>query len=130
MNFLKKSAIILLTFFYSVCAVGMQVNVHYCHGKISSVSLDVSKSDCCCEKNKKPKKCCSDKKVQLKIETKNLRITEKRAIEAKPLAVDLPEAFSFAFAENKFISPFSLATYKSLRLSCSDRHLKCRVFRI
>ena len=72
LNGLKTSAVVLLTFFYSFCAVGLGVNVHYCNGKIASVSIGFSKDDCCCQKESK-RKCCSDKAVVLKIESKQLK---------------------------------------------------------
>jgi len=71
---IKKTAVVLLTFFYSFCAVGLGVNVHYCHGKIASVSIGFSKDDCCCQKESK-RKCCSDKAVVLKIESKQIKTT-------------------------------------------------------
>ena len=72
LNGLKTSAVVLLTFFYSFCAVGLGVNVHYCNGKIASVSIGFSKEECCCQKESK-RKCCSDKAVVLKIESKQLK---------------------------------------------------------
>ena len=70
--YFKKTAVILLTFFYSFCAVGLGVNVHYCHGKVASVSIGFSKDDCCCKKVTK-RKCCSNKEVVLKIESKQIK---------------------------------------------------------
>lgn len=72
LNGLKTLAVVLLTFFYSFCAVGMGVNVHYCHGKLASVSIGFSKEDCCCKKVTK-RKCCSNKEVVLKIESKQIK---------------------------------------------------------
>jgi hypothetical protein len=130
MDFLKKSAIILLTFFYSVCAVGMQVNVHYCHGNISSVSLDFSKSNCCCEQSKTPKKCCSDKEVQLKIDSKTLQTTEKKTNETKVFVAALPKTISFPLAEKQFANASSTKIHTAPRLSLSDSYLMYCVFRI
>lgn len=130
MDFLKKSAIILLTLFYSVCAVGMQVKVHYCKGNISAISLDFSKSNCCCETSKTPKKCCSDKEVQLKIDSKTLQTTEKKTTEAKLFAATLPKTIPFALTEKPLVREFSPQTYQPPRLSSSNRYLKHCVFRI
>lgn len=130
MNFLKKSAILLITFFYSVCVVGMSVNVHYCHGKISSVSLDFSKSDCCCEKDKKAKKCCSDKEVELKIDNKDLRVSENKTSTEKPSETSLPKTFLVNSATKTPETTAAQNNYHIPLLYISQRYLKCCVFRI
>lgn len=74
LNGLKKTGVVLLTFFYSFCAVGLGVNVHYCHGKIAAVSIGFEKDECCCKVVTK-RKCCTNKEVVLKIESKQIKTT-------------------------------------------------------
>ncbi|MCX6295576.1 MAG: hypothetical protein NTX97_05840 [Bacteroidetes bacterium] len=66
---MKKSLILFLTFVYLVVASGLAFNLHYCGGKISSISLAfVSNHDNCCGKKKMTKKnCCKNKTSVLKI---------------------------------------------------------------
>ena len=65
---LKKAGIIFLTFIYLVVASGVAFNLHYCGGKISSVSLWKKDNDDCCGKKKMTKKnCCKEKTSVLKI---------------------------------------------------------------
>ena len=65
---MKKALIIFLTFIYLVVASGMAINLHYCGGKISSVSLwKKEKDDCCGKKKMKKKNCCKEKTSVLKI---------------------------------------------------------------
>ncbi|MBL7801670.1 MAG: hypothetical protein JNL95_13195 [Chitinophagales bacterium] len=105
LNGFKTSAVVLLTFFYSFCAVGLGVNVHYCHGKIASVSIGFSKDDCCCQKESK-RKCCSDKAVVLKIESKQLKASSFTWIDnsvyilqqVNPIAFDRCIIYSYANA--------------------------------
>jgi hypothetical protein len=61
---MKKFTIILFAFFYLTVTSGIAVNIHYCGGKIKTVSLfakgDTEKG--CCGSKKKSKGCCKDKK--------------------------------------------------------------------
>lgn len=75
----KKSTSLILAFFLLVSNMGMAFNVHFCSGKISSISLNYKTDEscailekkapvkkCCAEKAKENKKCCSDKKIEQK----------------------------------------------------------------
>ncbi len=60
---MKKSFIILFSFFYLTITSGITMNLHYCGGKLKTVSFfnkDVEKG--CCGSKKKSKGCCKDKK--------------------------------------------------------------------
>lgn len=60
---MKNSIIILFTMFYLMVTSGIAMNIHYCGGKIKSVSFfknDTEKG--CCGSKKKSKGCCKDKK--------------------------------------------------------------------
>ena len=65
---MKKALIIFLTFIYLFVASGVAFNVHYCGGKISSISLlKKENDDCCGKKRMKKKNCCKEKTSVLKI---------------------------------------------------------------
>jgi hypothetical protein len=61
---MKRITIILFAFFYLTVTSGIAVNIHYCGGKIKTVSIfakgDTEKG--CCGSKKKSKGCCKDKK--------------------------------------------------------------------
>ncbi len=76
---LRKSTCLILAFFLLVSNMGLAFNVHFCGGKVSSISTAYKIDEacampkkasptkkCCAEKAKENKKCCSDKKVDLK----------------------------------------------------------------
>jgi hypothetical protein len=69
----KKHICLLLAFLILGSNVGLAFNVHYCGGKIASVSLSVpavlsmqKEKDCCSKKAVKKDSCCKDKKIVLK----------------------------------------------------------------
>ncbi|KAF2515949.1 HYC_CC_PP family protein [Flavobacterium foetidum] len=68
MNF-KKCTVLLLAFLLMVSNIGFAIDVHYCGGKIASVSLNTTvkaepEKKCCGSKEKK-NSCCKDKLVQI-----------------------------------------------------------------
>ena len=71
-NTLKKLLSILFCFIYLVSSAGINLNLHYCGGKVKSISLfHTDEKDCCGTKMKNPN-CCKDKSVVYKVkETQN-----------------------------------------------------------
>lgn len=65
---MKKITAILITTVILFSNLGLAFNVHYCHDKIASVSIDYSvqndNSNCCCVKKDAQKKCCSDTTIK------------------------------------------------------------------
>ena len=71
---MKKIALILLTAFYMLPAIGFSINVHWCAGKISSVKFATIQNDnCACGKEMK-KGCCKDNHTIIKL-TDNQKVT-------------------------------------------------------
>lgn len=79
----KKHISIFLAFFLLVSNVGLAFNVHFCEGKIASITSVFSKEEvceqpvkiekaCCAKIEVSHKKCCSDKKVNLKNKTEKI----------------------------------------------------------
>lgn len=54
--------------------VAMQVNVnlHYCHGSVNSISFFHSEGECCCSETKLVSNCCFDKNYDYKIESEQI----------------------------------------------------------
>jgi len=85
---LRKYISSLLTLLILVSSMGLALNVHYCHGKVSSVAfaykkaepcgghVDAKKSHACGVEKDSPKKCCKDDLVKLK-DTKSDNIIVK-----------------------------------------------------
>ncbi len=63
---MRKILAILFSAFYLSFSVGLMFNLHYCGGKLKTVSLSVNHKDCC--KSQKGKaKCCNNKTLICKI---------------------------------------------------------------
>ncbi|MBN8836156.1 MAG: hypothetical protein J0I09_02775 [Sphingobacteriia bacterium] len=70
---MKKLIAISLFVIYAMSVSGMAINFHYCHGKLSKVSL-VSFGQvkgCGCNPKDMPKDCCKDKQFSQKTEKHN-----------------------------------------------------------
>lgn len=65
---MKRVTIIFLSVFYLMIASGLSFSLHYCGGKLKSISLYASAEKTCCGSKKKSKGCCKDKTTLLKVE--------------------------------------------------------------
>jgi hypothetical protein len=105
----KKQISLLIAFFLLVSNSGLAFNVHYCEGKIASISSVFSdeeicampvqpvKKTCCAKPQKAHKKCCSDKEVNLKNKAEKITV--------KSFSFDLNSVFYF--------SEFNLVAFSS-----------------
>jgi len=120
MNF-KKHISLLTALLILVSNSGLAFSVHYCEGKIASVSSVFSQEEvcdmpvviektCCAKPETTHKKCCSDKKVDLKNKTEKIII--------KTISLDFEPAFfaeynnpTFAAIETQQFSTENAAFY-------------------
>ncbi|WP_395045136.1 hypothetical protein [Flavobacterium sp.] len=76
----KKHISLIIAFFLLVSNSGLAFNVHFCEGKIASISSVFTKEEvcetpikeektCCYNPKTEHKKCCSDREVNLKAKT-------------------------------------------------------------
>lgn len=113
----KKHISIFLAVLLLVSNAGLAFNVHYCGGKVSSVSLNtdvpsVKKEKGCCEKKVASKKdsCCKDKKVVFQKKADN-GIVKSFSFQFD-YAFVIPETHSFVFtAVDNFRSNPALTYY-------------------
>ncbi|GGB70995.1 hypothetical protein GCM10007424_08740 [Flavobacterium suaedae] len=96
----KKHISLLLSSLILLANMGLALNVHYCHGEISQVSLAYkvsepcnthhleAESSCCAEKDATHKSCCKNDLVKLKDRADNVIIE-------KSLHVDLASFCAF-----------------------------------
>jgi hypothetical protein len=84
----KKHVSLFIAFLLLVSNSGLAFNVHYCEGKLASISSVFSKEEvcdmsngemaakkeetCCAKPEVSHKKCCSDKKINLKNKTEKI----------------------------------------------------------
>jgi hypothetical protein len=67
---MKKSfGIIVMTLFYLFASCGVYISMHYCGGKLKSLSFLSYRTDsgCCCGMKEKRKDCCKQKAIHIKI---------------------------------------------------------------
>ncbi len=96
----KKQISVFIAFFVLVSNSGLAFNVHFCEGKIASITsvfsdtevckMPVKEAKICCAKKEElaQKKCCSDKEVNLKNKTEKIII--------KTVAFDMDTVFYFS----------------------------------
>jgi len=120
---MKKFLVIAFTLFYFAVSAGVQVKVHYCHGKISSVKFfSIEDKSCCCKK-KVNSKCCSDKvsfvklsNDQQKISTENLTYNFLKEI-AQTDFLKVNDCFVFAnnfSIPSKYLPPLLCAVPRTI----------------
>ncbi len=123
---------LLFLFFYLLSTSGVAVNVHYCAGKISSVSLAFeSKKNCGCDSKKTNRNCCKDKKHFYKVEDSHklnpdLKLCYKSYIQENCL-FDL--ALRYKTVGN-LSNTFSLPSSKAPPGLNQTLHIKNRILRI
>jgi len=65
---MKKTLIILFSFFYLSLTSGITLNLHYCGGKIKNISFfHTNSEEGCCGKKMKSKGCCDEKTTIFKV---------------------------------------------------------------
>ncbi|MBD3724945.1 MAG: hypothetical protein IE891_09270 [Flavobacteriaceae bacterium] len=94
----------ILSFFILISNLGLAVNIHYCHDKVASVSLNYSTpseddSDCCCIKKDVKKKCCSETTLKTEKKSDNFVVKSISLDFEQFVAV---EQFNFNFKEQIF----------------------------
>lgn len=108
----KKQICLLLAFFLLLSNSGLAFNVHFCEGKIASISSVFSDEEvceqpvkvqktCCVKLEVSHKKCCSDKKVDLKNKTEKIVF--------KTLSSELDSALFTEFWTIKINAPITVA---------------------
>jgi hypothetical protein len=63
---MKKTGIIALVLLYTLAVVGINLSVHYCGKRVSSVSIGTQSKKCCCG-TKKADSCCKTKHIKAKV---------------------------------------------------------------
>lgn len=101
---MKKITAILITAVILFSNLGLAFNVHYCHDKIASVSIDYSiqndDSNCCCVKKNVQKKCCSNSTIKAEKKSDNFVVKQ---VDFDLQQFIITQQFNFNF-QNQLIS--------------------------
>jgi len=120
MNF-KKHISILTALLILVSNSGLAFSVHYCEGKIASISSVFSNEEvckmpvveeetCCAKPETTHKDCCSDKKINLKSKTEKI-IIKTISLDFEPAYFSDYKTQIFAAIETQHFSNESVAFY-------------------
>ena len=103
---LKKLASIILLLVYGLSSSGMTIQFHYCCGKLKNVQLSPISEKQCGMKHSSSKKCCDDKKVELKLKSdQRTEATAKFNFSVPVLLKTESENFNSTLFVGKTVSP-------------------------
>ena len=64
---MKRLGVILFTAFYLMVSLGVNLNLHYCGGKLASIGIELPANNCCCGQENS-NSCCSDASVSMEMD--------------------------------------------------------------
>ncbi len=71
---MKKFALIAFSIFYLLIVTGVNLNMHYCGGKLISISIAQNSNEIgCCRVKKSTKGCCQDQSTFIKLKDKHIQ---------------------------------------------------------
>jgi len=110
---MKRLKVILLLILYILPAIGANVFVHYCGGKISSFSIAIAQSGSCgCDDKSMKKDCCKDETISFQIDDEQIQLKQ-----------DFNATAKFTFSPTLLLQPLLLPnhSFRSLIvLDCSS----------
>lgn len=87
---MKRILVFTLLFVYTTLACGVNLQLHYCGGKLKSFSLFGSSDEVgCCGSKMKSKDCCDDKSTYLKVKDKHNSNTSLKVVTFKGKMLDI-----------------------------------------
>jgi hypothetical protein len=107
---MKRLLSIFFLFIYISVTAGVSVQLHYCHGYISAVTLGITEEDPCVCPDKPDRNCCADEFRYLKLDENHLSKSLINELNIQDTIVDLPIILNI-FKENAIKSaPLSIST--------------------
>jgi len=106
----KKILSILFLFVYLTTTAGISVQLHYCHGFVSNVSLGYSEDDPCVCAEKKDMHCCADDFKYIKLDEKHVvkNLVKDFSIESfNFVTIDFKEIFQKSIVEVQTYAQFA-----------------------
>ena len=99
---MKRILIFTLLVVYTTLACGVNVQMHYCGGKLKYISLfELNDEDGCCGSSMKKKNCCNDKKAYLKVNDKHNSVASLKVVTFKGQISELAiPCFTYNFHVN------------------------------
>lgn len=110
-------AIILFTLFYAGVTMGVDLNLHYCGGKLAKVTIALPSPTCCCDETKADSDCCADAQLSIQLDVDQVHMSVPN-FDANDLAEQLiatDETTTTVFDETSEAVPQVLANPPPLR---------------
>ena len=102
---MKKIIVTLLLILYLIPTSGINLSVHYCGGKISSIYFGTITTDkCACGSKKMKKNCCQDKNFSFQVDDEQIKATTSKLSFAKSFNLQIPFLHTFEFGYNPYFS--------------------------
>lgn len=94
---MKKIVSILLGLFYLLLSVGINVNYHYCLGKLDTIEIFITDIHRCCEYESSARTCCDDEHYFFQLDE------DHNLTQAGPIVFEVKAIVSADFVENMVI---------------------------
>jgi hypothetical protein len=97
---MRKFVVTLLLLLYMIPTFGVNVNVHYCGGELSSISIGAkSENPCTCGSKKMKKNCCEDKTFSYEVDDNQAKTQECLLTFSNSFNLDvaLPSSFEICY---------------------------------
>ncbi|MEZ4773496.1 MAG: hypothetical protein R3D00_09970 [Bacteroidia bacterium] len=99
---MKKIISIFLGLFYLILSVGVNVNYHYCLGKLDTIEIFITDTHRCCDYEARAWSCCEDERFFFQLDE------DHNLTQADPLTISLKVSLLADFSEN-LIPDFSFS---------------------
>ena len=113
-SFLHKTFALSMAFLLLFSTVGFSVNVHFCQGKLSGVSI-LKQASCCSAKTscnhsvkKSNKGCCENKTIIKQASKEDFNKTQQQKVELSQFAVAFIYAYCILPIQVKLVKPYAL----------------------
>jgi len=101
---MKRAIILFLVVFYFLLSMKLTATIHYCCGKIHTITLlGFEEHDACCGGKVMKKNCCKDVQVSLKKTTDNQRVQAVSFVFSQ--FIDLPQSIHQEFSTDNQLVP-------------------------
>lgn len=126
---MKRILIFSLLLVYATMACGVNIQLHYCGGKLKSISLfdNTKKGGCCGSKKMKSKNCCNDKTTYLKVKDNHNSNSSLKDITFKGKALECFITYFTYKIHNVTIDEFITYYHAPPDLYDNPQYLKNRV---
>jgi len=127
---MKKAFVLFFAFAYFYSSTGICINLHYCGGKVKSVSLLHTDEEGCCKGSMKKKDCCKEKTAFVKISDSQSASNALQVPGSKIVSLDIVAPANEIYLQEVFLVSNIPFDHAPPDLYATPPYLKNRVLRI